>query len=312
MAYRRVTQIDRVQIQSFLAVGLSAAEIARQLEFHKSSICREIKRNRSTRGYRAKFAQNLANVRFRRCRRRLLIQNQLEEIVIDKIKLGWSPDQLSNRLLNERKEKLSRQTIYNYIRLKRCLEPQFYKGLRRQKRKGTGRYKRRSNRREWMLPIKDRPAGANNRSRYGHWERDTMWALKQKKILVCVERKSRFTRMARAIEPICLNVPAQTEALVNSVKKKPLTITNDNGTEFWDKLRIPAYYCDPRKPQQRGTVENTIGLLRQYITRKTDLEKFSADDIKECERRLNHRPRKCLGYRTPYEVLYNCRVALVS
>jgi IS30 family transposase len=312
--YQRVTYENRCQIQAYLNTKISISEIARRLGFHKSTISREIKRNKLKDKYDSKIAHKNAKLSFSKCRRKFLIRGDLEEIIQRKIAEGWGPLQLSGRLLEESKIKLSHETIYKYIRAKKCLREDFYRGLRRYKKKGIGRYKKRKLSREWMLRIKERPEVINKRERIGDWERDTMYVKDRKRILVCIERKSRFIKIEKIKEPFSLYLNDQTKNLLEQTHKSILTITNDNGSEFMDafSFKIPIYYCDPYKPQQRGSVENVIGSLRQYIKRTDEFSSISPEDLQKIEDRLNLRPRKVLGFKTPYEVLYNKRVALVS
>ncbi len=140
-----------------------------------------------------------------------------------------------------------------------------------------------------------------------------MYGKDRRMILVCAERKSRLIKIARVEKPLSLNLTDQTKALLRQANYRPLkTITNDNGGELLDgfSFDVPVYYCEPRNPQQRGTVENTIGLLRQYLPRGSDLSKLSDEQIKAIESALNHRPRKCLDWRTPYEVFFQKSIAL--
>lgn len=129
--------------------------------------------------------------------------------------------------------------------------------------------------------------------------------------LVCTDRKSRLTKISRLSNRTNKEVDRVTQTLIAETGKRAFTITNDNGADFKGEnhLKIPVYYCEPLKPQQRGTVENTIGLLRQYIGRKTDT--FSVD-LETIEKKINMRPRKVLGYKTPYEVYFKKKVALAN
>ena len=152
------------------------------------------------------------------------------------------------------------------------------------------------------------------RTRVGHWERDTMEAKDRRTIIVCLERKSRFITIEKVKQPYSKYLTHQTQEMFRKIKAKVLSITNDNGNEFMDgyKFDVPVYYCDPSSPHQKGSVENAIGLIRQYIPRKTDLKRLSQKDLKAIQDKLNHRPRKCLAFKTPYEVMYGKTVALVS
>lgn len=310
--YRRMTFEDRCQIRALLEIQASKTEIAQRLGFHKSTITREIKRNSEQQIYKAKLANDLARYRFTRCRRKKLLQGLFLKKVIQKITEGWSPEQISGRYAEENFARISHETIYRFIRLNHHLKPEFEQGLRKYKKRGASRIRTKKLRELQNLSIRFRPPIINNRERLGDWERDTMHAQK-KKVIVCIERRSRFIKIARVQEPYCIHLTNQTKQLLRSTNAPVLSITNDNGTEFFDsnQFDVPVYYCDPRSPQQRGTVENSIGLLRQYIPRKTELDNVTDADLQLYEDRLNHRPRKILGYKTPFEILYGKNVALV-
>lgn len=311
--YRRVTIEDRCQIQAYIEIGMSQAWIARQTGFNKSTVTREIFRNSWSGKYLAKRAEQMARRRFLRCRRKRLLKGSLQIFVNDLIAQGWSPDQISGRLRRERKLSICHETIYRYIRRNHIYRPFYESGLRRFRKKGMGRIRQRKLRQKHYLSIRERSSLIESRQRFGDWERDTMYA-QRKKVLVCVERRSRFVKIARVQEPMSVHLIKQTKELLISTRAPVLSLTNDNGPEFMDAdhFSIPVYYCDPRKPCQRGTVENTIGLIRQYIRRTADLDQITDQTIEGIENLLNHRPRKCLNYKTPYEVLFNKKVALLS
>jgi IS30 family transposase len=306
-SYRRVALEDRCHIYAWVQEEVSLSEIAKRLGFHKSTISREIHRNSSqSRGYKPSAADQRARFRYKRCRKPYKLQGQFLELIKSKIEEDWSAEQISNRLKIESGPSVSHECIYRYIRANRN---SMLKNLRRLKRKrGGGRYVQRKGKRSSFVPnIIERPQVANDRKRIGDWERDMMFALNKDPILVCVDRKSRLVKLARA--------PDLKGATINKLTLETLsgcgrvyTMTNDRGTEFKLPLLKPkVYYCDPQRPQQRGTVENTIGLIRQYISRKT---KVSDNQLKEIENKLNNRPRKVLDYRTPFEVFNNKIVAL--
>ena len=313
--YSRVPHETRCQISVLLQSSLSIPKIASLLGFHKTTIYREIERNsrRPAKGlarYEPRYAQKKAKHRFSKCRRKPKIDGALRQLVTEKLEAAWSPEQIAGRLARERRVSLSHETIYRFIRKNRA----YRSYLKFAGKRGAGRYKQRKRRAEWIKSIHQRPKAAQNRSRFGHWERDGMYAANNKELLVCVERKSRFTKMSRILHPSSAFVGQLTEELLNKTKRKVLSITNDNGSEFRKPMswNVPVYYCDPLEPQQRGTVENTIGLIRRYITRKTDLEELGETAIAHIENMLNHRPRKVLDYRTPHQVFYEKKVALVS
>ena len=306
--YRRVSYEDRCKISVFLQVKYSKSMIARELGFHKSTVYREISRN-NWNGYSPQNAQNIAREQFKRCRKRIKVQGDLEQVILIKLARGWSPEQIAGRLKRERFANISHETIYRYLQNNR----RYRVYLRFYNKRGGGRYIYRKYRAKMRLhTIHDRPQIANNRMRIGDWERDTMYAANRKCLLVCSDRKTRFTKIQKVKKFTSEGVSIQTKELLSSTGKKVFTVTNDNGSEFRcsEKLAIPVFYCDPLRPQQRGTVENTIGLIRQYIKRKTDIDLMEENDIKYIEDLINYRPRKILGFLTPYEQFFNKRVAL--
>lgn len=307
--YSRVSYAVRCQIYAFLEIKLSIPEIASRLGFHKTTIYREIKRNsRYGTKYVVPTAQRKADENKRKCRRKKLLEGSTLQLVVQKLEADWSPQQIHSRSKLEKVNCVSHETIYKFMRMKRNR-----KLFRYYKRTGYSRYSRIKMRRKECLSIHQRPKAANDRLRFGDWERDSMRITKGH-ILVCTDRKSRYTKMEayKAFNAQMIN--EKTIRLIKSLGRPIHTLTNDNGPEFRGEVNkhVPTYYCDPRKPQQRGTVENTIGILRKRLTLKTDLETLGINDLKRLEKELNLRPRKCLGYRTPYEVFFNKKVALVS
>lgn len=332
--YRRLTLENRCQIQAALEMKMSLTAIGKLVGKHKSSISREIRRNSSSSSSRNKTrrcpkrssssstsytsaaAHKMAHARRRHCHRPWRIQGDLEGLVIHLLLERWSPDQIACRAsLELPAQSLSRQCIYDYIRYR---DQALQVTLRRFNRRGAGRHRQRK--RKCCKPaqsIHNRPLGAKNRSRFGHWERDCMQSAHQKQVLVCVERKSRFMRLKKIPLRRAAIVDQLTKEMISKNNKgkkaKALSVTNDNGSEFRpdNKLGIPVYFADPHKPQQRGTVENTIGLLRQYLPRSANLDDLTEQDIQDIEDSLNNRPRKSLGYRTPKEIFTGKNVALL-
>ncbi len=278
--------------------------MAKRLNLHRATIYRELKRNQILQGqYLAEAAQSKTNQRKVNCRRKKILSdtallNTLTTLLKDH---HLSPEQIAGRF-----KFASHQTIYNALSTD-FEHLQVY--LRRYgKRRGRGRKGRRKpkKRPEWFTPISKRPMSVTRREECGHWERDTMYLKNRKMLLVCVERKSRLVRIEKLkkIEP--KTVYEQSLKLMQ-IRGRPLrTMTNDNGAEFMGNTgaQVPIYFCNPYSPQERGSVENTIGVLRQYLTRKTSMHGLTSKKIKEIEARLNHRPRKCLGFKTPYEVMF--------
>ena len=311
--YRRISRDERCQIFAYLQSGRSVSDIAELLNFHRSSIYRELSRNHR-KNYDPSRAQKRAEDCILRCRRRRLLSPQSKWLrpVVRLLENGLAPDQIAGRIKLEKLSSLSHQTIYNEIYKHR---PDLKIYLHRfGKKSGRGRGHRRKRLKPWVRSIHDRPKHILKREELGHWERDTMFGSDRKTLLVCLERKSRFVLIDKVKEPYRNQLTRQTFSLFGRANAKVLTLTNDNGNEFMDadKIEIPVYYCDPHSPHQKGSVENTIGLLRRDIKRTTDITRLSRKDLLKLQNKLNHRPRKCLAYRTPYEVMYGKTVALVT
>jgi transposase, IS30 family len=308
--YRRVAYGDRCQIHAFLQAEVSVLKIANQLGFHKTSIYREISRNRILkRGYIAGRAHQLWVRRIRNCRRPRVITGTLRVYVVNRLMEGWSPEQISGRLKHEKNGNVSAPTIYRFVRqhwaaFKTC--------LRWYNRRGGGRLRMRRYKRGIGLSIYSRPEAANRRSRRGDWERDCFMVAKRKLVLVCTDRLSRYTLIQKVPQFTAKAMSRLTWRMIRSTRKRAFTITNDNGTEFREgpSMKIPVYYCSPNKPQQRGTIENTIGLIRHYIKQDVNHDTLTEEYVTEVQEALNYRPRKCLDYRTPYEVFFKKKVAL--
>lgn len=312
--YKRVTLEDRSQIRALLNLSQSYSEISETLGFHKSTISREVRRNRLNGLYQPKQAHRMYLHRRVSCHRPAAIQGQTKGLVEGSLRRKWSPEQVSGRLRVEKGIRISHETIYRYIRKERRAGGELWKCLRRKKNRGMTRYafkKRKKN----ELNISERPKAANSRERIGDWERDLMLTKDRRAVLVCVDRKSRFCKITPLDTFRSYSVYKETMKTLSLTGAPIHTITNDNGTEFSDSLffkEIPVYYCDPYKPSQRGSVENLIGLLRQFISRQEDIQFWTTEHFRKIEERMNYRPRKCLDYECPAEVFYNRRVALVS
>lgn len=307
--YRRVAYEDRCHISSYLEIGISYQEIAERLKFHRSTIWREVKRNQSRLGYQTQSASQKAKERYRRCRRKKIITRDLKEKIVSWMKEGWSPEQIAGRFSKEQVVKVSRQTIYRSL-LKRRLEVKY---LRTFGKRGAGRRLQRRARAKGKLSIHARPSIVQDRKRLGDWERDGMYVSNRKQLLVMLDRKSRYIKLAKMEEGTSKFVNEKTQEVLKSLGRRVYTLTNDNGTEFShsELMPYPVYYCDPFKPGQRGSIENGIGLLRQYVKRKTKIEEINKKELTNLENKLNFRPRKCLKFRTPHEVFYQTNVALV-
>lgn len=310
MSYRRVTSEDRLRIKDGLEAGLSKSELADKLGFHKSTIGREISRNSGGRGYRPKQAHAKAvereEAKHGPYRMNPVIMCEIEE----RLKVKWSPEQISNRLRVEGKETVSTETIYKFIRQDYENGGDLWKHLRRAGRVRKKRFPHGDRRGQIQnaRPISKRPKKANKRKKVGHWERDLMVGKNhQSAVLVVTDRRSRFNKFRKLKGKHARKVTKETITALKGLPKK--TMTNDRGQEFSDhktfekKMKIKVYFCDPYSSYQRGTNENRIGILRQYFPKKTDLTKLTNRQLEVIEFEINNRPMKVLDWRTPYEVM---------
>ncbi len=318
MSYCRVTYEDRIKIKLFLQQGKSESEIALQIDKHRSTVHREIKRNSGSRGYRVRQAQMLAESREANKHQAYKMNDEvLMAEVIELLNKKWSPEQISNRFKLENKPSISAETIYKYVYEDKRKGGYLWKNLRRSHRKRKRRFpnEERRGRIKNAKSISERSMAANKRKEVGHWERDTMIGLNRKTgILALVDRKSRFNKFIKLNRRLATNVTVKT---ILALKGLPLaSITNDRGLEFADhekcseKLGVKIFFCDPYTSSQRGTNENRIGILRQYFPKKTDLKNVTPQMIKKVEFEINNRPMKCLDWKTPYEVMMEENVAL--
>lgn len=316
--YRQLTQEQRYQIYALQKTGHSRAEIAEVIGVHKATVSRELKRNRGGRGYRPQQAHRLALTRRQKAVSRITAETWA---TVEKLlRQDWSPEQISGRLKKEQKVCISHEWIYQYILKDKQASGDLYRHLRCQKkrRKRYGKYDRRG-----KLPncrsIEERPAVVNRRTRLGDWEADTLTGKgSQPVLLTLTERKSRFTLLGKVPQRTAQAVRNQIQHLLLPVKDKVHTLTSDHGKEFADHqqiaelLHLNFYFAHPYAAWERGTNENTNGLLRQYFPKKHNLQSVSDQEIEQAMLRLNFRPRKSLRFKTPAEVFFQTSVALTS
>jgi IS30 family transposase len=321
---RYLSLAEREEIALGLAAGLAQAEIARRLGRPASTVSREIGRNSPAAGprrYRAVAAQVRAEERARRPKpAKLAVNGELRGWVQDKLKEDWSPEEISARLVLEfpgdAEMRVSHETIYQalYVQGRGALRRELVRHLR------TGRALRKPRRREGerrgripgMVMIADRPPEAADRAVPGHWEGDMIEGKAGKsQIGTLVERSTRFTMLAPL--PGGKAPGAFADALIPVIGGLPgalrRSLTWDQGREMGQHARIAVaadceiYFCDPHSPWQRPSNENTNGLLRQYFPKGTDLSVHSAQYLQEVADKLNGRPRKVLGWKTPAEAM---------
>ena len=308
--YTQLTHIQRYQISALLKMGHSKTEIAKSIGVHKSTVSREIKRNTGKRGYRPKQAHRFALARRDKGRQRISTVDW--ERIDGLIKLDWSPEQISGYLGKEGILSISHEWIYQHIYRDKREGGNLWKHLRCQKkrRKRYGSYERRGQipRRVW---IDERPEVVEQRERVGDWEADTIISQgKQTAIVTLTERKSRLTLMKRVDDRTAKTVRKAIIDLLYPFRHQTYTITCDNGKEFTEHealakaLQAQVYFAHPQAAWQRGSNENANGLIRQYIPKGTDFSSLSEEDLERVMLRLNHRPRKCLGFSSPNMVFF--------
>lgn len=302
---------ERYELYRLHEAGTSVREIGRLMGRSASTISRELRRNALPRGdYKPGSADRIA---LSRCRRPSRIErlNPLRIYVSDRLAMGWSPEQIVGRLRLEGSEHaVGVETIYRFIYRPGVRREKLYRFLPRAKASRGQRYfKRRREPIEGRRSIHERPRAVGSRDEFGHWEGDLMQFRTQRgNLLTVCERKTRFVLTA----PLKTKTAAETGRVLMAVldgvpPQARRTITFDNGGEFahhrqlTDTLGIDAYFCDPHSPWQRGAIENTNGILRRDMPRKTEITNYRLDDIDEITWALNSTPRKCLGYKTPAE-----------
>jgi IS30 family transposase len=315
----QLTLAEREEISRGLAVGRSMRQIAAALDRAPSTITREIKRNGGMERYRAEPAEQAAWCRAKRPKPCLLESNEpLRELITQQLQQNWSPQQISQWLRsgpdNTADMQVSHETIYRslFVQAKATLKQQLTQHLRSGKR--TRRtLKRVDNKRGQILgavSISERPPEAADRAVPGHWEGDLIVGANSTYVATLVERRSRYVMLAKLGGKDSTTV---VDALIELVKRLPQdmmrTLTWDRGTELAQHARftvasdVHVYFCDPRSPWQRGTNENTNGLLRQYLPKKQDLSLYSQEQLDAIARQLNTRPRQTLDWRFPVDVL---------
>jgi IS30 family transposase len=315
MNYKHLSQIERYQIYSLMKANQSITQIADQLGRHKSTISRELGRNEGCRGYRPKQACELALNRSQGSRNAREVEPWVKREADVLLGLQWSPEQIAGKL------PVSHETLYLHVYADKANGGKLWKNLRCQKQKrkryagGQDRRGQIPNRR----PLSERPGHIEDRKQVGHWEGDTVIGANHKQAIVTVvERKSGYAVIAKVENKTADLVSA---AIVNRLKpfgKKVKTLTFDNGKEFCghgkidEALGSTSYFARPFASWERGSNENFNGLLRQYVPKKRSMESITDEEIRMIENRLNNRPRKRLGFRTPAEVFHQSlrRVAL--
>ena len=307
---------EREEISRGIAAGRSVRQIAQGLKRSPSTISREIRRNGGSQAYRANRAERSAWERALRPKPcRLALHGELRWRVAQKLALQWSPEQISGWLKQQfptdRDMRISHEAIYRslFIQTRGVLKKELTAQLRTRRQMRHAKSDKAKNGQGHildMVSIRERPAEAEDRAVPGHWEGDLLTGASDTHIVTLVERHSRFTMLVKLPRKDTTTVVA---ALAKHIRKLPeqlrRSLTWDQGKEmsghkrFTFATNVQVYFCDPRSPWQRGSNENTNGLLRQYFPRGTDFSRFSQAYLNGIALRLNQRPRKTLAFETP-------------
>ena len=311
MTYTQLTQEQRYQLDALMKADFSQRQVAAELSVHPSTISRELRRGRGRRGYRPEQAHEKARARqLRRYQPRSAAATW--RLVASLLRQEWSPEQIAGRLRREGRARLSHERIYQHIYADKAKggTPHQHLRCRKVRRKRYGSYSRRG-----QLPnrtgIEQRPEVVAAKRRIGDWEADTIIGKGHTAALVSlVERKSKLTRLGCVARPTAAAVARAAVTLLMPVAAKVCTITSDNGREFAQHQEIAAelgarfYFAHPYASWERGVNENTNGLVRQYFPKDLAFTSITDAQVRRAQERLNNRPRKTLGYRTPNEVFF--------
>lgn len=317
MSYTQLTEVERYQIQAFLKAGYSQKAIADELNRHPSTIGRELSRNTGLRGYRPQQAQRLAEERKAlHCHTQISVScwEQVERLLRE----DWSPEQIHGWQDEQGLATVSPEWIYQYILNDKEQGGDLYTHLRcqKQRKKRYGSTDKRGQLKN-RVSIDDRPVIVDQRSRIGDWEIDTVIGRQGGSVLVtAAERKTRLSIVALSPDKTAVSIK---DALVDALS--PLvadvkTLTYDNGKEFSlhetiaEELEATGYFAHPYHSWERGLNENMNGLIRQYAPKGSCFDSLTEEDVKRIMDKLNNRPRKCLGFKTPNEVMFGIKQRL--
>jgi IS30 family transposase len=312
MKYRQITSGERYAIAALRKRRLSIRAIARELGRAPSTISREIRRNRrADGGYRAFTACEHTSARRTRSRRNARIGPNTWEVVERYLRLDWSPEQVAGFLRTERILRISHESIYVHVWRDKREGGDLWRHMRqaaKKRRKRYGAYDSRG-RLAGKRHISERPPEVETRCETGHWEIDTVMGTEhgRNSVLTLVERATGYTVMGKLARHCAADTVARCIELIERESGRVATITADNGTEFHSYRQIEAatgvefYFATPHHSWERGTNENTNGLIRQYLPKRTSFAHVTQSDCDAIAAKLNSRPRKRLGYRTPEE-----------
>jgi len=311
MSYKHLSLEERHYIEISMRNEMTLTEIGSALGRSQSTISREIRRNTGQRGYRHKQAGCLAQERHVDKPKAIKLTGEIKDVIECKLLQDWSPEQVAGWLEKEGILKLHHETIYQYVLLDKRSGGEIYKHLRHQNKTYRKRYGSSHSRNGIpnRTDIDERPEVVNTRERVGDWEADTMIGKNHKGVFVTLDERKSKLRLAMPVN----NKKARevTDAMIrlfSPLKRCVKTITFDNGKEFSfheevaRTLACHTYFAKPYHSWERGQNENANGLLRQYFPKSMELIDVTMKQVFDAVHKLNSRPRKCLGYKTPYEV----------
>lgn len=319
--YQQLTYEQRCQISALMRSGCSQRKIAETIGTTQSTVSRELARNTGGRGYRHKQAQERTKQRRSEASQPTKMTPDMVAVIESKLRVEWSPEQISGWLLNDQELLISHESIYLHIWKDKQAGGDLYTHLRQQGKKYNKRRNGKSTRGQIKnrVSIDDRPQIVDDKSRIGDWEIDTMIGKGHSGALVTiVERVTKLTVSIRVNDKSAAGVTQATIALLKPFEEVVHTITADNGKEFAyheqisEALSTEVYFAHPYSSWERGLNENTNGLLRQYFPKNTDFKKVEQTEVRRALRRLNSRPRKDLDFKTPVQLMNDHRAALAT
>jgi IS30 family transposase len=314
MKYKQLTYEQRYQIEALKREGLSNDVIAENLGVHRTTIWRELKRNSLDDGeYNASSAAISARLRYQHKSKSRKATKKHHVYIRKHLQEGWSPEQISGRMELDGLKPVSHETIYQYVYADQRRGGTLYLSLRHKHRKyhrRSSEYQRRGQLKN-RVSIDERPLIVEEKQRIGDWEVDTIIGrYHHQGIVTLVDRHSKFTLMKKVPSKHAEPVKQAILDMMKPIKKHVLTITSDNGKEFAYHREISRvlqtgfYFAHPYRSCERGLNEHTNGLIREYFPKKTEFQEITNSQIIEVQNRLNNRPRKILGYKTPAEVFF--------
>ncbi|STX28713.1 IS30B/C/D transposase [Legionella beliardensis] len=315
MSYKHLDYLKRCKIQAFVHAGYTQQQIADELGVHKSTISRELNRNltfiRTRLGYwtyKANYAQKYADDRQRDKPKYIKVNEEIKQFIREKISQDWSPEQISGYAKRKQLFSLSHEWIYQFILTDKKHGGSLFKHLRHQQKKYRKRYggpKRQGPIRNRRF-IDERPKIVDEKARIGDWEIDTLIGKNRKHAVVSiVERKTKFTILKKVNQKTAENVSLATIDALKPYTNSVLSITADNGSEFayhekiTEQLNSDFFFAHPYSSWERGLNENTNGLVRQYLKKGASFESITDEHLKAIMEKLNDRPRKTLGFKSP-------------